>query len=432
MRGVGYRMAYACVAMIVSGTNHAAGSGTQILRSPNPTDQRLTTSSRMASPAPVLNEVQLHDSVNHAQATSITYRRRVLLQFALGRGGAATEARISERSDFSDSAWRPLTANASYRFAEDTEGMKTVYAQVRAADDGIPSAVRQDSIHYAKTPTLTVVSINNGNANTADRNVTVRWQHTGTATQYRIGNSPNMAGASWKTGGSAPPQGVPHTLAEGAAGIRTVFVQLRNGSSPETTASDTINVTTGLCPIGHRGQVCSGAGNCLPSGQCQCNADIEGPACTIVCQRCYGANGNNCGAADGINFGFCVGNQCLINAGSWAHDECCIRHRWGGPASQQGSCSPPPFGSEPRYCQTEFAKAATHLPNPQLTWKRTVNTSKRTCSDQVNMPVLHADMCNPRGGTLLCSDVKYCCSRNGKEVVVQAPLTTGGKLCVCD
>ncbi|MDT7044106.1 hypothetical protein [Candidatus Nitronereus thalassa] len=48
------------------------------------------------------------------------------------------------------------------------------------------------------------------------------------------------------------------------------------------------------------------------------------------------------------------------------------------------------------------------------------------------MPVTHADMCNPSGGTLLCSDVQYCCSGSGQASAIQAPAATGGILCICD
>jgi hypothetical protein len=155
--------------------------------------------------------------------------------------------------------------------------------------------------------------------------------------------------------------------------------------------------------------------------------DYSGPACATVCQRCYGAIGNNCGVADGFNFGFCAGNLCMINAGSWEHDECCIKHRQNGPSTVQGSCSPPASGAPPPHvCQTEFNKAAAHLAAPGLTWTRTVSTSKAICGTG-ELDVVHADMCNLSGGTLGCADKKYCCSGSAQPAVAGPP-----GLCVCD
>ena len=98
------------------------------------------------------------------------------------------------------------------------------------------------------------------------------------------------------------------------------------------------------CPVGGNGKVCSGNGSCsAATGTCRCESDFRGNACQTMSLRCYGAIGDNCGAADGFNFGLCAGNRCMINAGSWEHDECCVAYRKNGPAptSQQGSCTPP-------------------------------------------------------------------------------------------
>lgn len=188
-----------------------------------------------------------------------------------------------------------------------------------------------------------------------------------------------------------------------------------------------VNASTGSssvksCPKGVNAKVCSSNGKCNTStGRCKCkNSDYSGSACQVMSQRCYGAIGNNCGAADGFNFGLCIGNRCKINAGSWEHDECCVKYRKNGPMpkSRQGSCTPlPHLRPFAQNCVVLFNKAVQHLAKPGLTWERRVNTSKKV-SGIGSFRVIHKDMCNKSGGTLSCSDSKYCCSRRVTKTLV--------------
>jgi hypothetical protein len=268
--------------------------------------------------------------------------------------------------------------------------------------------------------------------------VQLSWTISGTATHYRVHNQTDMSVISWQAMTAATASGVAYTLAGGANGQRQVYLQIRRDQSAIAGSTDTILLdvpqptpqpTPQTCPTGSNGLLCSGNGQCL-AGQCNCNPDFSGNACQTICQRCYGAIGNNCGAAEGFNFGLCVGNRCSINAGSWAHDECCVERRVNGPApaSQQGSCSPPISGAPPPHvCQNEFNKAVLHAATPGLTWVRTVNTAAQRCTT-TTMTVDHSAMCNQSGGTLLCSDKHLCCSRNAQPV----PNPAGVDLCRCD
>ncbi|MDT7044103.1 hypothetical protein [Candidatus Nitronereus thalassa] len=393
--------------------------------------------------APILRSVQLWDIVNGAANSSISYRRQVQLGISYS-GTRPTHYRVSENRQFERASWQTFYPRGRYRytFQRNSDGRKTVYVQLRYGDGTkYLSQVQQASIVYRKPPTISNFQIENGAASASKRQVLLTWNVSGIATDYRVSESSDMAGASWKTGGAPPSGGLIFDLAEGASGQRRIYLQVKREQSDPVSANDSINLTVGICPIGHRGLECSGAGTCSNAGQCTCNADISGPACETICQRCYGAAGNNCGVADGMNFpanlGVCMstpqGPSCQINAGSWAHDECCVRYRFGGPNSQQGSCTVAGLGPPPYVCQLELAKAVAQLPNPLLTWTRTdVNFSKSSCTDGIEMPVTHADMCNPSGGTLLCSDVQYCCSGSGQASAIQAPAATGGILCVCD
>lgn len=393
--------------------------------------------------APVLRSVQLWDIVNGAANSNISYRQRVRLGISY-TGTPPTHYRVSENRQFKGARWQTyrVRSRLGYTFQQNTDGRKTVYVQLRYGTTmRYVSQVRQASITYRKLPTINDFQIDNGAADTSKRKVSLTWNVSGVATHYRVSESAMMTGSLWQEGSGPPGGRLDFDLAEGAAGPRRVYLQVKREMSAPVSANDSINLTVGICPIGHRGLECSGAGTCSTTGQCVCDPDISGPACKTICQRCYGAAGNNCGPADGMNFpanlGVCamtpLGPTCQINAGSWAHDECCVRHRFGGPNSEQGSCTAVGMGPPPYLCQLELAKAVAQLPNPLLTWTRTdVDFSKKSCTDGIEMPVTHADMCNPSGGTLLCSDVQYCCSGSGKEVPIQAPAATGGTLCVCD
>ena len=410
------------------------------------TQQRLAAPSKPAAARQpgmvVLNSIALSDSSSSHSNPSISYSRRA--QLSLNVSGTPVQFRAGENPQLQGARWQDYRRGQrlSYQFAADTEGTKTVYVQLRgiSTDPSTYSAIRSDSIQYRKLPRIVGFRIDNGAASAAKREVGLSWSVAGIATHYRASESPNFAGANWISGATPPSGRLGFNLAQGASGTRTIYLELRRDNSPAVRSSDSIGISFGICPIGHRGLECSGAGTCNVNGSCDCNPDISGVACTAICQRCYGAAGNNCGVADGMNFpgniGLCIktssGTKCQINAGSWAHDECCVRYRFGGPNNNQGSCTAPGLGPPPYVCQGDLAKAVAQLPNPLLTWTRTVDSNKSNCTDGIEMPVTHADMCNPSGGKLLCSDSKYCCSGQAKAAPVQPNIAVGGTLCICE
>lgn len=147
-------------------------------------------------------------------------------------------------------------------------------------------------------------------------------------------------------------------------------------------------------------------------------------------QRCFGAIGNNCGAADeeGFDYGHCLRLHpftdpdvatCQINGGSWEHDECCIEKRVGGnaPESEQGSCSPPMAValSQPYVCEAEFNKAVARLAQ-NLTWVRDVDATVENTSGVVDF----SRYCALAGSIVHQSDVNYCCSREAEPYVQSA------------
>ncbi|MDZ7589668.1 MAG: hypothetical protein U5L05_03050 [Rubrivivax sp.] len=355
-------------------------------------------------------------------APAKTYSRDIQVTVQTGIV-TATHAQVAETTEFLG-RWRPFPTGGKLEHRLSAgEGSKTVY--VRLMREGTPQQTtpwKSAQITLHVPPAIGNFNIDNGAAQTSDHGVQLGWTINGTATHYRVHTQAAMGSVAWQALTPASMGGIPYTLASGPGGPRPLFLQVRRDLSAPAAASASIQL---VC-IGPNGKVCSGNGTCV-NGQCVCSAlDHSGSFCETVCQRCYGAIGNNCGVADGFNFGLCVGNLCMINAGSWTHDECCIAQRRNGPApqSQQGSCSPAPFGPPPHVCQAEFNKAAAHAADPGLTWTRTVNTSAQRCTT-TTMSVDHSAMCNPSGGTLSCGDQRMCCSRSARP-------TARPGVCRCD
>ena len=197
----------------------------------------------------------------------------------------------------------------------------------------------------------------------------------------------------------------------------------------------TSDTSSPSCPVGENDLECSSNGTCS-DGTCACRADYSGAACETICQFCYGAIGNNCGPQDGWevlgeNVGLCVGlpssdtASCMINVGSWTHDECCIEHRQNGLSDVQGDCS----GPFPEVCVSEFNLAVADI-GLGLTWTRFDVESKvgRCTTDTVEVDFLA--MCAPTGSTMRCSDSnRYCCSGSSRRVIPEGPFI---ERCTCD
>lgn len=135
--------------------------------------------------------------------------------------------------------------------------------------------------------------------------------------------------------------------------------------------------------------------------------------------KCLGAAGQNCGDRSLGEVSTCIpeAGTCLINAGSWLHDECCVRNPDGGMCDgkmEEAVTQVLPAGSQ--VCQAEFNKAVTRLGTP-LTWLRRVDMSVRNTTGIVD----HAAYCAPQG-TLVDSaagEQRFCCSRAAR---VPAPI----------
>lgn len=140
--------------------------------------------------------------------------------------------------------------------------------------------------------------------------------------------------------------------------------------------------------------------------------ELIGPI-NMAPERCFGAAGTGCNDSIG-GVGTCIGGSCTINAGSWQHDECCLRNRSGGMCdgkfeeifTAQG------VGGPPQVCQAEFNMAFSRVGTP-LSWRRQINVNTVNNSGTVDF----TNYCAPAGSFMPRGEAnRFCCSRQARAL----------------
>lgn len=128
---------------------------------------------------------------------------------------------------------------------------------------------------------------------------------------------------------------------------------------------------------------------------------------------CFGAAGQGCGDSL-MKLSTCIGGLCQINAGSWRHDECCVRNRNGGMCDnrlEELVTAQPVAGSTGQVCMADFNKSLRRLGTP-LTWTRNVDRERANNTGVVN----HPEYCAPRGSLMVEGEQSMCCSRSAQAL----------------
>lgn len=128
-------------------------------------------------------------------------------------------------------------------------------------------------------------------------------------------------------------------------------------------------------------------------------------------QYCFGALGSGCGALDlsgvldgdvDVQFSSCHPNlldsnhTCLVNVGSWGHDECCFQNPDGW------FCDGPGGGDA---CSDEFWLGTQRFVSPFNWWRRDVNSRLADTDGKVD----HGKYCAKPGTIILKDDANRCC-----------------------
>ena len=147
--------------------------------------------------------------------------------------------------------------------------------------------------------------------------------------------------------------------------------------------------------------------NACPEGRVMVGFDDDSNR--VLCGRrvdsCFGSLGSRCGiTSEGFETAgaLCVNNQCLTNAGSWEHDECC----WDFPNGKW--CRDPTANHDGR-CVAELSKALSRLA-AGYNWKTNINFSVQNLTGTV----VRATFCAPVGTIVHRNDVNRCCSGNAR------------------
>ncbi len=133
-----------------------------------------------------------------------------------------------------------------------------------------------------------------------------------------------------------------------------------------------------------------------------------GGTCQSGNNQCFGAIGMNCDGVlpnhipvpqvEGLFHAGCLDGWCFVNAGSWAHDECCFTTptgRWcGGPLSANNAG-----------CVVSWDRAV-HRVSHGLNWRRRVDMCRVDTDGLVNF----AEYCAPNGTIVASNDANRCCS----------------------
>ncbi|MDQ3474113.1 MAG: hypothetical protein M3447_10285, partial [Acidobacteriota bacterium] len=143
--------------------------------------------------------------------------------------------------------------------------------------------------------------------------------------------------------------------------------------------------------------------NACPAGRVMAglDADSEKVLCGRRIDTCFGAAGSRCGfQSEGFDtpLALCTNNQCLINAGSWDHDECCWQFPNGKVCRSLGA-------AHDGKCTSEFSKALTRLA-AGYNWRRNISFSTLNTSGVVDRDAF----CAPAGTIVHRNDVDRCCS----------------------
>ncbi|NQY41623.1 MAG: hypothetical protein HRT80_16190 [Henriciella sp.] len=167
---------------------------------------------------------------------------------------------------------------------------------------------------------------------------------------------------------------------------RTAFREA-DAESARNSGDDTPNVTDGP----YKGENCFGAvgEGCAPMSWSWEKLFPEGSSCSPTMR----------------NNPYIV--ECLVNTGSWAHDECCVRNPQGKKCGQQDR--------EPNKCSAEWDHAFNHTLGGLYTWKRTVSKQVYNSSGYINEPLY----CAPKGQALALGEgTEFCCSGRAKNEMV--------------
>ena len=177
----------------------------------------------------VLNSV----SINSGAATT----NAAIVNIGFNYTGNPTHYMISENLYFEGASWIDFIENPNFTLSNGW-GEKTVYAKLKNISEETTYVSDTIELVDANALYLNSVILNSGNVETGSNIVEVTLNITGTATQYRIGETADLSALSWV---DIPSGTLNFTLSEGY-GSKTVYVQIKNDTNVSEVQNDSITV----------------------------------------------------------------------------------------------------------------------------------------------------------------------------------------------
>lgn len=262
---------------------------------------------------------------NDAPENTDVYLRGVSVKEDEGTGVTSADIHLDLNCIGAIAAWRAAESEEDLAATEWTDiendnlsvpytitsgfGDKILFVQVK--NQYSESNVLRMTVTYRNPDTglsLQGVFINNDDAETESRNVTVFISKNGTPTHYRIAESPFFSGVDWQEWVS---ESVSFTLSSGW-GIKTVYVQLRDASMESAVKADMIELVN---PDATHKVVTK-----ITNAQSPCNAQFDTGICptvdTVVEIKVAAASNNTAdlfgrrsSSSSGDRYGFYYGNN---------------------------------------------------------------------------------------------------------------------------
>ncbi len=151
--------------------------------------------------------------------------------------GGPDECLASESASFEGATWQPYSSAPSFVLTTPGNGVKTVYLKTRNALGESATLSDQISLNEPVPPVVTAFHINNGDAQTGNRIVTLHNVCLNAPTQYMASGAPSFSGASWQPYAAAPAFVLP-----AGNGTKTVYFKTRNAYGESSVAQDAIEL----------------------------------------------------------------------------------------------------------------------------------------------------------------------------------------------
>ena len=176
-----------------------------------------------------LNSIELNDAATSTSDNNIKVKFNVTNE--------ATQYRIAEsQTELNTTEYSTYLSNERYYQVTNTEGLKTIYAQVK--NDNSASEIKSASINLVLPVILTSITLNNNELTTESKSIPVSFTIAqGTATHYRIAESESgLTNATWLSYSD----NIRYTFS--TTGAKTIYAQVKNDVSESSVVNASITI----------------------------------------------------------------------------------------------------------------------------------------------------------------------------------------------